>query len=234
MFVAVGLGADRVHLGAELLERARSECRERPVRAVDADPQAARGRCRTSRHVREIRAARVGELVRPRRRPARRTSSRASISSSCSSTSLPPPRNNFTPLYSGGLCEADSTTPRSSARNATAGVGSTPPRTAVPPAEAMPRATACSSSGPEPRVSRPTRTRPPPAHSVAAFPIRSTRSAVRSAPTTPRTPSVPKYRRATAGDTLAASRTGAPCAPCAGRPSCARRCERRASGSPGA
>ena len=42
------------------------------------------------------------------------------------------------------------------------------------------------------RVSRPTRTRPPPAHSVAAFAIRSTSSGVRSRPTTPRTPSVPK------------------------------------------
>ena len=58
--------------------------------------------------------------------------------------------------------------------------------------EYFPRATASSSSGPEPRVSRPTRTRPPPAHSVAALPIASTSSGVRSEPTTPRTPSVPK------------------------------------------
>src|SRR5262245_30153203 len=87
------------------------------------------------------------------------------------------------------------TTPRSSRASATAGVGSTPPRTAVPPAEAIPRARAASSSGPEPRVSRPTNTRRAPLHSVAARPSRSTSSGVRSSPTTPRTPSVPKYRR---------------------------------------
>ena len=47
-------------------------------------------------------------------------------------------------------------------------------------------------SGPEARVSRPTKTRPRPDHSVAARPRRSTRSAVRTSPTIPRTPSVPK------------------------------------------
>src|SRR6187401_463835 len=91
------------------------------------------------------------------------------------------------------------TTPRPCARRATAGVGSTPPRTAVPPADATPMATASSSSGPEARVSRPTSTCPPPAQSVAAFATRSTRSGVSSSPTTPLTPSVPKYRRTAAG-----------------------------------
>ena len=56
-------------------------------------------------------------------------------------------------------------------------------------------ANAASSSGPEPRVSRPTKTRPRPDQSVAALPSCSTSSTVRSSPTTPRTPSVPKYRR---------------------------------------
>src|SRR5215211_1665343 len=99
------------------------------------------------------------------------------------------------PLYSGGLCEAEMTTPRSSASSATAGVGSTPASTAFPPAATMPRANASSSSGPEPRVSRPTKTRPRPDQSVAALPSCSMSSAVRSWPTTPRTPSVPKNRR---------------------------------------
>src|SRR6188472_4445871 len=130
--------------------------------------------------------------------PVAGASSSASICSSCSSTSLPPSWKSFTPLYSGGLCDAEMTTPRPCARRATAGVGSTPPRTAVPPAEATPTATASSSSGPDARVSRPTSTCPPPAQSVAAFATRSTRSGVSSSPTTPLTPSVPKYRRTAA------------------------------------
>src|SRR6185312_8974431 len=125
----------------------------------------------------------------------------ASISSSAPSVSLRPSRSkNLTPLYSGGLCEAEMTAPRSRPRSATAGVGSTPARTALPPAEAMPRANASSSSGPLARVSRPTKMRPRPHQSAAALPRRSTRSAVSISPTTPRTPSVPKYCRATARD----------------------------------
>src|SRR5215813_6445249 len=92
------------------------------------------------------------------------------------------------------------TTPRSSRRSATAGVGRTPPRTAAPPAEATPRPNASSSSGPLARVSRPTKTRPPPHQSAEALPSCSTSSAVSDSPTTPRTPSVPKYSRATARD----------------------------------
>jgi len=75
------------------------------------------------------------------------------------------------------------------------GVGSTPASIAFPPAEATPEANACSSSRPEARVSRPIRTAPPPCQSVAARPSRSTSAGVRSRPTTPRTPSVPKYLR---------------------------------------
>src|SRR4029078_8626402 len=85
---------------------------------------------------------------------------------------------------------------RSSASSATAGVGSTPPRMQSPPAEMTPRAHASSSSAPEARVSRPTKTLAAPVHSAAARPRRSTSSGVRNSPTTPRTPSVPKYLRA--------------------------------------
>ena len=65
------------------------------------------------------------------------------------------------------------TTPRSSASSATAGVGSTPPRIAVPPAETTPRANASSSSTPDARVSRPTKTlpRPDPQRRGAAEPL---------------------------------------------------------------
>ena len=88
------------------------------------------------------------------------------------------------------------TAPRSSASSATAGVGNTPASTAFPPADATPRPNASSSSGPDPRVSRPTKTRPRPDQSAEARPSRSTSSGVRSSPTIPRTPSVPKYLRA--------------------------------------
>src|SRR5882724_346806 len=128
--------------------------------------------------------------------PGPSASSSASISSSAASLSFRPSRSKtLIPLYSGGLCEAETTTPRSSASSATAGVGSTPASTALPPASTTPRANASSSSGPDPRVSRPTKTRPPFDQSVAALPSRSTSSVVRSSPTIPRTPSVPKYSR---------------------------------------
>src|SRR6059058_5043797 len=133
--------------------------------------------------------------------PGAGASRSASVSSSAESVSLWPSRSkNLTPLYSGGLCEAEMTTPRSSRRSATAGVGRTPARTAVAPADATPRANASSSSGPLARVSRPTKTRPRPLQRAVALPSRSTKSAVSVSPTTPRTPSVPKYCRATARD----------------------------------
>src|SRR5829696_9162159 len=98
------------------------------------------------------------------------------------------------------------TTPRSSASRATAGVGSTPATTAAPPAETTPRAKASSSSTPDARVSRPMKTLPAAIHSAAARPSRSTSSGVTSSPTTPRTPSVPKYLRAMTAPAYAAGR----------------------------
>ena len=229
---AVGLVADRVHLGAELLEGLRREPGVRAVRAVDADPQAREVGAEALEDVLEVASSVATSRARSiRRLGAARVEQRLDLLLLRVGRACPPPSKNLTPLYSGGLCDAEMTTPRSSASSATAGVGRTPPRTAVPPAETIPRANASSSSGPEARVSRPTKTRPPPAQSVAARPSRSTSSGVRSSPTTPRTPSVPKYRRATRREATA-WRTAAPCAPCAGRPSCARRCARHASGSP--
>ena len=193
MFVPSGSTPIAVDLGAELLERARRDLGVRAVRAVDADPQAARGRSRTAR-----RCARGSCRSRRRRDrssppPVASASRSASISSSRVVVSFrPSPSKNLTPLYSGGLCDAVITAPRSSASSATPDVGSTPPRTAEPPADAMPRASACSSSTPEARVSRPTKTRPRPDQSATALPSFSTSSGVRISPTMPRTPSVPK------------------------------------------
>ena len=63
------------------------------------------------------------------------------------------------PLSSKGLCEAEITTPAlaftSGVRNDTAGVGITPKRCALPPAEQIPAAKAASSIVPDKRVSRP-------------------------------------------------------------------------------
>src|SRR5262249_17163988 len=82
----------------------------------------------------------------------------ASICSSWASLSLRPRAvKSFTPLYSGGLCDAEMTTPASSASSATAGVGSTPASTAVPPAATTPPANPPSSPAPEPRAARPAR-----------------------------------------------------------------------------
>ena len=119
------------------------------------------------------------------------------MSSSLSSLSFcPSPSNSFTPLYCGGLWEAVTTAPTSSASSATAGLGSTPPSTAEPPADAIPRPSASSSSTPDARVSRPTKTRPRPDQSATALPSLSTSPGVSVSPTIPRTPSVPKYLRA--------------------------------------
>ncbi len=119
----------------------------RAVRAVDRDAQAARGRCRSARGRARDSALRRRRPARPTRSRSRGSSRKLSISSSASSVSFAPSRSkSLTPLYSGGLCDADTTAPRSRAQRATAGVGSTPPRTASPPADRIPRASASSSS----------------------------------------------------------------------------------------
>ena len=191
--VAVRLVADRFDLGAELVERARRDIGVRTVRAVDRDAQTAEVGAEALEHVLEV--AVDGDVDVVDLAAARSQARRAAL------RSPPPPRRsacdravskNFTPLYSGGLCDAVMTTPRSRPSSATAGVGTTPASTAEPPADATPRANASSSSSPEPRVSRPTKTRPPPDQSADALPRRSTSSTVMNSPTMPRTPSVPK------------------------------------------
>src|SRR2546423_320523 len=87
----------------------------------------------------------VDDLAPPA--PVGAASRSASICSSSASDSFCPSRSkNLTRLYSGGLWEAVITQPRSSVSSATAGVGGTPATTAFPPAEAIPLASACSSS----------------------------------------------------------------------------------------
>ena len=139
--------------------RARSPSRHRSRSRQRSEGRGGRRRSAPTRGRRSRRRRHRPSRPSLRRRPERRAAPR------------PPPRprrracgpsasKNLTPLYSGGLCEAEITTPRSWARSATAGVGSTPPSTAIPPADVIPATTASSSAGPEPRVSRPTKTRP--------------------------------------------------------------------------
>ena len=77
------------------------------------------------------------------------------------------------PLYSGGLCDAEMTTPplapSSRTSRATPGVGMTPARSAVPPALVMPATSADSSMSPDRRVSLPT-TMESPRKAAAACP----------------------------------------------------------------
>ena len=115
MFVPSGSVPIDVHLGAERGERLRRELREGAVRAVEADPEAGEVRAAPRDDAREVRVAAFFELV-DGSAPGGAASSSASTSSSCSSTSFPPARKSLTPLYSGGLCEAEITIPSSSAR----------------------------------------------------------------------------------------------------------------------
>ena len=228
----------------------RRVARTREVRATRKRRSRSRPRCGArSDRSRSARRSSSRSALRPLRRgsleppPGAGASSNDSIASSSSSESLWPwASKNFTPLYSGGLCEAEITAPRSSTSRATAGVGRTPASSAVPPAATIPRASASSSTPPDARVSRPTRTRPPPDQSVGrlaesfdeverqvlaedpANPIGAEVTPAHPAPTLSGEASLAPtpVREATA------SRTEAPCAPCAGRPSCARRCEHRA------
>src|SRR3954452_5961545 len=131
----------------------------------------------------------------------------ASMRSSSASASLKPSGpNSLIPLSGNGLCEAESTAPMSArcsrTSTATPGVGSTPARSAIPPAEAMPAHSASSSSGPDRRVSRPTsttgaRSATPRSRTsrTAAEPSASASCGLRDGLfATPRTPSVPNSR----------------------------------------
>ena len=177
--------------------------------------------------------------VRARARPSTRSTDPPPGGARRAAPRSPPPARrracapsrskSLTPLYSGGLCEAEMTTPSPSARSATAGVGSTPPRTAVPPAdddaarerllELRPGAARvapdedAAAAGPERRR--------------LADPLDEVGRQV-VADDTADTIGSEDTRRGTSPRDATASRTAAPCAPCAGRPSCARRCERRA------
>ena len=195
MFVAVGSCGDRRHLRTELLEHAGRDRRERAVGAVDGDPQAVERAAEVLQDVLDVPGDRVlRRLDRADAVGRRRLEQGLDRLLVRDRTSLwPSASKSLTPLYSGGLWEAERTTPRSWASSATAGrrqhaADDRDPAGRDDPLRRRPR----SSAGPEPRVSRPTKTRPRPAQVVDARPSCSTRSRVSVSPTMPRTPSVPK------------------------------------------
>jgi hypothetical protein len=114
----------------------------------------------------------------------------------------PRPEKTLMPLSPYGLCEAESTTPRSKskarARQATAGVGMTPAETSEPPAALMPRPSSRSIHGPDSRVSRPrmNRAREPAGRArTSAAPRRAiVGGSSGRCPAAPRIPSVPNRR----------------------------------------
>ena len=188
---------------------ARRELRRRAVRAVDHDascrrasprprPPGARGSAR-ARSPLSLTAAELGAPARPAR-PAR-----ASISSSRSSDSFVPSRaKNLMPLSSGGLCEAEITTPddalelRREERDRRRGLDPGQDHVAARRADAvrervlqpLARAPACRA----PPGTSGGRRRAVPSTTTAARPRPKARSRVSSVPATPRTPSVPKSR----------------------------------------
>ena len=229
----VGLDADRAspRRRAARTPSARSRCTRRSrSRRRSA---ARRGRSRSARA-----RARGSCPSRHRRRsisppPGASASRSASIFSSLASVSFCPSRSkNLTPLYSGGLCDAEMTAPRSSASSATAGVGSTPASTAVPAGRSDPareRLLELEAGGSRVAADEDAAAAGPQRDGLAE-PLDELRGQVarRRSRGRRRCRSTRAPRRVRA---LALGELQAPCAPCADRPSCARRCARRASGS---
>ena len=152
--------ADRVHVGAEPLERGGRDRRVRAVGAVQHDAAGRRGRCRSARRrgrrssADDLRGCRSAVLLVARRRVEQRLD-RLLVAS----VSLLPRSKSLTPLYSAGLCEAETTAPRSARAARRPGVGRTPAEHGIAARRGEAGGEARSSSRPGARVSRPTSTR---------------------------------------------------------------------------
>ena len=162
MFVPSGSFADRVHLGAEPLERARREARVRAVRAVERDPQPAQVGAEVREHVLEVA---VG-----RRRPSRPTSPGSARGGRVEQRldlllgrvgQLAPARvEELDAVVLGRVVRGrddDAEVERARARRPASAARRRAPRSRRPRRRRA--RTPASSSGPEPRVSRPTKTR---------------------------------------------------------------------------
>ena len=233
----VGLGRDRDDFGARPAVDLRGDGRRGTVRAVDHHTQPVEGAGRGEQQMVDVSVvgvvgqvadpadARPGRAVRLRRRAGPRPRASTASGSLC-----PPAAKSLMPLSGMALCDAEIITPRSASRArtryATAGVGSTPTRSASAPAAVSPATTAASSISPLARGSRPTTAtgrcdRSCSARTCAADAASATASSgVRTSPlASPRTPSVPNRRRA---PMVTACCTEVPCGPSSGRTSCAR------------
>ena len=216
----VRLGVQRDDLGAGPAVRLGGDDRRGAVGAVDHDPQPGERARGGGEQVVDValdrrRAGRgPGRSSAPVGRGAGASSPSSTASRRASGSLCPPAAKSLMPLSGIGLCEAEIITPRSapsaSTRNATAGVGSTPTRTASAPAEVSPATTAASSISPLARGSRPTtatgrweRSRSASTRAADAD-KREASSGVRSSPlASPRTPSVPNRRRTPNASALA-------------------------------
>ncbi len=119
----VRVGADREDLGPESLERLRRDARICAVRAVDGDAEAAEVAPEALDDVLEIAVrgdADAVDLLRARL-AGRRVEQRLDLLLGSSVSLRPSASKSLTPLYSGGLCDAEMTAPRSRASSATAG-----------------------------------------------------------------------------------------------------------------
>ena len=162
---AVGLGVDRRSRGRRAGAGARARStrprRSRSRRRVASRPGGAARRPRGARGSARAPPRRARGRSRPRSAVGAESSIAASISSSIASGSfVPAAEKNLIPLSSGGLWDAEITTPleapRSVVRNATAGVGSMPASRTSPPAAVIPARARPRASSPEARGSRPT------------------------------------------------------------------------------
>ena len=167
----VGVGTDREDLGPELLEGFRRDARVGAVRAIDGDAEAAEVAPEALDDVLEVAVGRDADAVdRSGLFRRRRVEQRLDLLLGLVGQ-----------LAALGVEELDAVVLRRVVRRGDdradvegeqrhRGVGSTPARTAFPPTDATPSANASSSSGPDPRVSRPTNTRPRPDQAADARP----------------------------------------------------------------
>ena len=162
--------------------------------------------------LRRPRSARSPSAARPGSSSARRIS--ASSSSSRSSSSFRPlGSSTLRPLSSAGLCDAETMIPAANppppARNARAGVGTTPTAWTSTPMLVAPAVIAATNMSPDRRVSWPTTSAPlPPIWWAVARPSANASDGRRSTLAAPRMPSVPNRRVMQGPRAVGAGRTG--------------------------
>ena len=234
MFVPSGLFPIVTTCAPEPLERRRPNLEHRPVRAVDRDPAARPEARRTARR----RGRRSGPSTRLRALLLRCRRITAAVARAVEQRldrlllvvlELPAAAKELHAVVLAAGCATPRrprrTPRREGRRRESGGCRRAPP--APPPRRARRRAPARARGRTRGCPARRARTHP---RSSARTPHRGARRGRRSARR--RRPPGPRRSRSIDVARASAWRTAAPCAPCAGRPSCARRRVRRGSGSP--